>query len=202
MTNPKKEIWLMRHGETEWSAKGMHTSRTDLPLLPSGIKQAEELREKLNGRRFSLVLASPMQRARETCRLAGYGDVAKVTDDLKEWDYGAYEGRTTADIRKERPAWSLWRDGVVDGESIEHVGSRVQRVVEECLTATGDVALFAHGHVLRILTAVWLGLEPNRGQLFMLGTGTISVLGFEHDYRVIKRWNAPDCNECSSSIER
>ena len=182
----------MRHGETEWSAKGMHTSRTDLPLLPSGIKQAEELREKLKGRSFGLVLVSPMQRARETSRLAGFGDAARVTDDVKEWDYGAYEGRTTADIRKERPRWSLWRDGVVEGEPLEHVGLRVQRVIEECLRATGDVALFAHGHVLRILTAVWLALEPNRGQLFMLETGTISVLGFEHDYRVIKLWNAPE----------
>lgn len=191
MTDPKKEIWLMRHGETEWSAQGMHTSRTDLPLLPSGIKQAEELRDKLQGRRFGLVLVSPMQRARETCRLAGYGDVARVTDDLKEWDYGAYEGRTTADIRKDRPTWSLWHDGVIDGESIAHVGSRVERVIEQCLGTNGDVALFAHGHVLRILTAVWLGLAPDRGQLFMLGTGAISVLGFEHDYRVIKHWNSP-----------
>jgi probable phosphoglycerate mutase len=191
MTDRKKEIWLMRHGETEWSAQGRHTSRTDLPLLPSGIKQAEELREKLKRRRFGLVLVSPMQRARETCRLAGYGDVARVTDDLKEWDYGAYEGRTTEDIRKERPTWSLWRDGVIEGEPIAHVGSRVQRIIEQCLAANGDVALFAHGHVLRILTAVWLGLAPDRGQLFMLGTGTISVLGFEHDYRVINRWNAP-----------
>ena len=191
MIDPKKEIWLMRHGETEWSAKGMHTSRTDLPLLPSGIKQAEELRDKLKGCKFAMVLVSPMQRARETCRLAGYADVARVTDDLNEWDYGAYEGRTTADIRKDRPTWSLWRDGVVDGESVEQVGIRVQRVIQECLNAKGDVALFAHGHVLRILTAVWLGLTPNRGQLFMLGTGTISILGFEHDYRVIQCWNSP-----------
>ena len=191
MNDAKKEIWLIRHGETEWSAKGMHTSRTDLPLLPSGIKQAEELGTRLKHRSFGLVLVSPMQRARETCRLAGYGDIARTTNDLKEWDYGAYEGRTTADIRNENPRWSLWRDGVADGEPIEHVGARVQRVIEQCLEVGGDVALFAHGHVLRILTAVWLGLKPDRGQLFMLGTGTISILGFEHDYRVIKRWNSP-----------
>lgn len=190
MIDFKKEIWLMRHGETEWSAKGMHTSRTDLPLLPSGIKQAEELRDKLKGRKFALVLVSPMQRARETCRLAGYADVARVTDDLKEWDYGAYEGRTTAEIRKENPTWSLWRDGVADGESVQRVGIRVQRVIQECLRTDGDAALFAHGHVLRILTAVWLDLTPDRGQLFMLETGTISILGFEHDYRVINCWNA------------
>lgn len=195
MIDSKKEIWLMRHGETEWSAKGMHTSRTDLTLLPSGIRQADELREKLNDRKFALVLVSPMQRARETCRLAGYADVARVTDDLKEWDYGAYEGRTTAEIRRDRPNWSLWRDGVVDGETVQHVGTRVQRVIDECLHADGDVALFAHGHVLRILTAVWLELAPDRGQLFMLGTGTISILGFEHDYRVIQRWNSPQVNE-------
>ena len=181
----------MRHGETEWSARGAHTSRTDLPLLPSGIKQAQELAAKLNGRRFELVLVSPMQRARETCRLAGYGDVAQVTDDLKEWDYGVYEGRTTAEIRKERPHWSLWRDGVVQGESVEHVGTRAKRVIDRCLDVQGDVALFAHGHVLRILTSVWLGLTPNNGQCFALSTGTISVLGFEHAYHVIKRWNCP-----------
>jgi broad specificity phosphatase PhoE len=189
MVAPKQEIWLMRHGETEWSAAGAHTSRTDLPLLPSGVKQAQELAAKLKERKFALVLVSPMQRARETCRIAGYGDVAQVTDDLKEWDYGMYEGRSTADIRKDNPAWSLWRDGVPQGELVEHVGARAQRVINRCSEVGGDVALFAHGHVLRILTAVWLGLPPNNGQLFMLNTGTISVLGFEHDYRVIKGWN-------------
>jgi broad specificity phosphatase PhoE len=189
MPDPKKEIWLMRHGETEWSAKGLHTSRTDLPLLTSGIEQAKELGPRLKGHKFALVLVSPMQRARETCRLAGYADAAHVTDDLKEWDYGLYEGRSTADIRQERPEWSLWRDGVLKGESVEDVGARVERVIERCLSVAGDVALFAHGHVLRILTARWLSLPPNMGQLFALGTGSISVLGFEHDYRVIQRWN-------------
>ncbi|MFL6438216.1 MAG: histidine phosphatase family protein [Terriglobales bacterium] len=182
----------MRHGETEWSVAGAHTSRTDLPLLPSGIKQAQELAAKLRRRKFALVLVSPMQRARETCRIAGYGDVAEVTDDLKEWDYGIYEGRSTADIRKDNPAWSLWRDGVVQGELVEHVGARVQRIIQRCSEVDGDVALFAHGHVLRILTAVWLGLPPKDGQFFMLSTGTISVLGFEHEYRVIKSWNCAD----------
>jgi probable phosphoglycerate mutase len=189
MVARKQEIWLMRHGETEWSVAGSHTSRTDLPLLPSGIKQAQELAAKLRRRKFALVVVSPMQRARETCRIAGYGDVAEVTDDLKEWDYGIYEGRSTADIRKDNPAWSLWRDGVVQGELVEHVGARVQRIIQRCSEVDGDVALFAHGHVLRILTAVWLGLPPKDGQFFMLSTGTISVLGFEHEYRVIKSWN-------------
>lgn len=181
----------MRHGETEWSASGAHTSRTDLPLLPSGIQQAKELAGKLKGRKFAMVLVSPMQRARETCRLAGYGDVAEVTDDLKEWDYGMYEGRTTAQIRADNPNWSLWRDGVLQGELVEHVGARVSRVIQRCTQVDGDVALFAHGHVLRILTAVWLMMPPNAGQDFALNTGTISVLGYEHEYRVIRRWNCP-----------
>lgn len=180
----------MRHGETEWSASGAHTSRTDLPLLPSGVKQAEELKNKLHDRKFTLVLVSPMQRARETCRLAGYADQAEMTDDLKEWDYGEYEGRSTAQIRQERPNWSLWRDGVVKGESVEHVGLRVKRIVERCAQINGDIALFAHGHVLRILTAVWLDLPPADGKLFALNTATISVLSYEHEYRVIRRWNS------------
>ena len=179
----------MRHGETEWSASGAHTSRTDLPLLPSGIQQAQQLASKLNGRKFAMVLVSPMQRARETCRLAGYGDVAEVTNDLKEWDYGMYEGRTTAQIRKDNPNWSLWHDGVVQGELVEQVGARVSRVIQRCLQTDGDVALFAHGHVLRILTAVWLGMPPARGQLYALNTGTISVLGFEHEYHVSRLLN-------------
>jgi broad specificity phosphatase PhoE len=189
MTEPKQEIWLMRHGETEWSASGAHTSRTDLPLLPSGIKQAQDLAGRLKSRKFALVLVSPMQRARETARLAGYADKAEVTDDLKEWDYGMYEGRSTAQIRKDNPNWSLWRDGVVQGELVEQVGARVQRIINRCMQVDGDVAIFAHGHVLRILTAVWLGLPPNYGQLFALNTGTISVLGYEHEYHVVKRWN-------------
>jgi len=189
MTEPKQEIWLMRHGETEWSASGAHTSRTDLPLLPSGIKQAQDLAGRLKSRKFALVLVSPMQRARETARLAGYADKAEVTDDLKEWDYGMYEGRSTAQIRKDNPNWSLWRDGVVQGELVEQVGARVQRIIDRCTQVDADVAIFAHGHVLRILTAVWLGLPPSNGQLFALNTGTISVLGYEHEYHVVKRWN-------------
>ena len=189
MHEPKQEIWLMRHGETEWSASGAHTSRTDLPLLPSGMEQGKQLATKLKGRKFALVLVSPMQRARETARMAGYGDVAEVTDDLKEWDYGMYEGRTTAQIRADNPNWSLWRDGVLQGELVEHVGARVARVMQRCTKVDGDAAIFAHGHVLRILTAVWLSLPPNCGQYFALNTATISVLGYEHEYRVIRRWN-------------
>ena len=189
MSEPKQEIWLMRHGETEWSLSGAHTSRTDLPLLPSGIKQAQELAGKLKNQKFALVLVSPMQRARETCRLAGLSEHAEVTDDLKEWDYGLYEGRSTADIHKENPNWMLWRDGVPQGETLDQVGTRVKRVIDRSLAANGNVALFAHGHVLRILTAVWLGLPPANGEFFALNTGTMSELGFEHDYHVIRRWN-------------
>ena len=190
MSEPHQEIWLFRHGETEWSLSGAHTSRTDLPLTANGLKQAQELAPRLKGRKFALVLTSPMSRARETCRLVGFGDQAEVTDDLKEWDYGAYEGRSTQDIRKENPSWQLWRDGVVQGELVEHVGARVARLIERCSKVDGDVALFAYGHVLRILTAVWLGLPPGEGKLFALNTGTMSVLGYEHEYRVIRRWNS------------
>lgn len=189
MTEPKQEIWLMRHGDTEWALSGAHTSRTDLPLLPSGIKQGQELAPKLKNHKFALVLSSPLQRARETCRLAGLSNGCQITDDLKEWDYGQYEGRSTAEIHKENPNWQLWRDGVPQGETLDQVGARVQRVIERCLATGDNVALFAHGHVLRILTAVWLGLPPKVGQFFALNTGTISVLGFEHEYRVIRRWN-------------
>lgn len=189
MSDLKKEIWLMRHGETEWALSGAHTSRTDLPLLPSGIKQAQDLAPKLKNHKFALVMVSPMQRARETCRLAGLSDAAVVTDDLKEWDYGLYEGRSTDDIHKENPGWLLWRDGVPQGETLDQVGTRVQRVIQRSLAVDGNVALFAHGHVLRILTAVWLGLPPGSGELFALNTGTMSVLGFEHEYHVIRRWN-------------
>lgn len=179
----------MRHGETEWSLSGAHTGRTDIPLTQNGIKQAQELKSKIEGRKFALVLVSPMSRARETCRLAGLCDAAEITPDLLEWDYGDYEGRSTAEIQKEMPNWSLWRDGVRNGESVEHVGTRVARIIERASQIHGDVAIFAHGHVLRILTAVWLGLPPKDGQLFALNTGTMSVLGYEHDYRVIRRWN-------------
>jgi probable phosphoglycerate mutase len=189
MSDLKKEIWLMRHGETEWSVSGAHTSRTDLPLLPAGIKQAQELAPKLKNHKFALVMVSPMHRAQETCRLAGLSDGAVVTDDLKEWDYGLYEGRSTTDIHKENPGWMLWRDGVPQGESLDQVKVRVQRVIQRCLEVDGDAALFAHGHVLRILTAVWLNMPPGNGEFFALNTGSMSVLGFEHDYHVIRRWN-------------
>ena len=183
------ELWLIRHGETEWSRSGAHTGRTDLPLTDAGRERAAAIGRCLGGRRFALVLTSPLQRARETCRLAGYGDVAVVEPDLREWDYGDYEGRTTADIRQERSSWSLWTDGVPNGETIEQVASRAESVMERALRAGDDVALFAHGHILRVLAARWLQLPPTAGRLFALSTASLSTLGFERETRVITRWN-------------
>ncbi len=185
----RPQVWLIRHGETEWSKTGQHTGRTDLPLTDGGIAQARMLGEGLAGRQFACVLSSPAQRALETCRLAGYGADVETDNDLMEWNYGDYEGRRTVDIQKERPGWLLWRDGVVGGETAEDVSARAYKVIERALAAGGDVALFSHGHFLRILTACWLTLPAKDGQLFALDTATVSVLGFEHDYRVIKHWN-------------
>ena len=189
MSEPRQELWLIRHGETEWSAANRHTGRTDIALTPAGERQAAALRQSLGGRRFGLVLCSPLRRASETCRLAGYGQGAEGTDDLLEWDYGIYEGRTTQEIRLEQPGWSIWTTSVPKGESIEQVGHRAQRVIRRALTVGGDVALFAHAHILRILAACWLGLAPDAGRLFVLRTTSISVLGFERETPVITRWN-------------
>src|SRR5262249_19136848 len=189
MDDLKQQVWIMRHGETEWSKTGRHTGRTDLPLTETGRASAQALAQSLAGRELALVVVSPLGRAQEPCRLAGYGKVAQVAADLREWDYGDYEGRTTADIRKERPGWYLWDDGVPNGETVEQVGARVQRVIGEILTMRGDVALFAQGHVLRILTACWLKLNAGSGKLYALDTGKISILGYEHETRVIKKWN-------------
>jgi broad specificity phosphatase PhoE len=185
----KPELWLIRHGETAWSLSGQHTSRTDIPLTDHGKARAREIHDYLNGRQFSLVLTSPRQRAKETCRIAGYGDVAETDDNLSEWDYGSYDGRTTAEIRVERPGWSIWTDGVLDGEKIEQVATRAQAIIDRALAAGGQVALFSHAHFLRILAATWLGLNPREGKLLALGTGSISRLGFERENRVILSWN-------------
>ena len=185
----KPELWLIRHGETAWSLSGQHTSRTDIPLTDHGKARAKEIHDYLNGRPFSLVLTSPRQRAKETCRIAGYADVAQTDDNLSEWDYGSYDGRTTAEIRAERPGWSIWEDGVLDGEKIEQVAVRAQAVIDRSLAAGGQVALFSHAHFLRILAATWLGLDPRGGKLLALGTGSISRLGFERETRVILSWN-------------
>ena len=189
MAERSPELWLIRHGETEWSATGRHTGRTDVPLTALGQRQAAALGRRLAGRSFALVLVSPLTRAVETCRIAGYGDVAQFTDDLLEWDYGAYEGRKTADIRTEVPGWTIWTGNPPGGETIEQVGWRVTTVIERTTAAGGDVALFAHGHVLRVLAACWLGLPPRAGRLLALDTASLSVLGYERKTRVITTWN-------------
>ena len=183
------EIWLIRLGETEWSLSGAHTGRTDLPLTEHGRSQAQGIAHCLGGRRFGLVLTSPLERARQTCGLAGYGDAAEVDLNLHEWDYGDYEGRSSAQIQQVVPGWSLWRDGVPHGESIGQVAVRADAVIDRALREAGEVALFAHGHILRILTARWLGLPAEDGRLFALSTASLSTLGYEHENRVITRWN-------------
>jgi broad specificity phosphatase PhoE len=189
------EVVLVRHGETEWSRDLKHTGRTDIPLTDAGRREAEKLRRTLAGRGFARVLTSPLQRAMETCRLAGLAERAERTDALLEWDYGEYEGITTKQIRESRPGWFLWRDGCPGGETAAEVGARVDPLVEELARLDGDVALFSHGHVLRVLTARWLTLAPESGALFALGTGTLSILGYEREVRVIRRWNAPVTGE-------
>jgi len=184
------EIVLVRHGETEWSRAGRHTGHTDVPLTDQGRRDAKAIGAVLGKRQFALVLTSPLQRAAETCRLAGFGETAVQRDELREWDYGEYEGRKTVDIRQERPRWSLWCDGVPGGETLWEVGARVDHVIEELRSIEGDVALFAHGHLLRVLAARWLGLEPAAGRLFVLDSGTISVLGHERETAVLRSWNS------------
>jgi broad specificity phosphatase PhoE len=181
---------LVRHGETEWSRDGKHTGRTDIPLSAPGRKQAEALGADLRNRAFARVLTSPLARASETSRLAGFGDRAEGRDELMEWDYGAYEGRKTVDIRKERPGWSLWDDGVPEGETAGQVGERVDRLIAELREVEGDVLVFAHGHLLRVVAARWVGLDPEAGRLFALEPATISVLGYERETPVIRLWNA------------
>jgi broad specificity phosphatase PhoE len=185
------EIVLARHGETEWSRDRRHTGRTDIPLTENGRRQASVLREPLAGRTLARVLSSPLSRALETCRIAGLGERAELSGDLCEWDYGEYEGITTAEIRTRRPGWSLWRDGCPGGETAADVGRRADRVLASLEGLDDDAVLFAHGHVLRVLAARWLGLGPDAGALFKLDTGTLSTLGYERETRVITRWNVP-----------
>jgi broad specificity phosphatase PhoE len=189
MTESKPELWLIRHGETEWSRSGAHTGRTDIPLTPAGIEQAERIGRLLAPNHFGVVVTSPLARARETCRLAGMEEAAVIDPDLREWDYGDYEGRTTSEIRKLRPEWSLWSDGVPGGERLDEVAVRAKHALERYANADGNVALFAHGHFLRVLAACWLGLAPDAGQLFALGAGSVSRLAYERDTRVLAGWN-------------
>ena len=185
------EAVIVRHGETEWSRDARHTGRTDIPLTDVGRAQAERLQGALGEWRTTRVLTSPLSRARDTCRLAGLGDRAELTDALLEWDYGDYEGLTTPEVRELRPGWDLWRDGCRGGESAAHVGARVDPLVDELKASDADVTLFAHGHVLRVLAARWVELPPEAGARFWLATATISVLGFERETAAVRRWNAP-----------
>lgn len=203
MSQYAPEAVLVRHGETEWSREGRHTGRADIPLSPVGRARAACLRPFLGPDTFARVLTSPLQRARETCLLAGLDDVAVVCGDLAEWDYGAYEGLTSAQVQDRRPGWSLWADGVPGGESVDEVGVRVDRVIGLVRSAPGAVVLFAHGHVLRILAARWLGLAPAGGRYFALDPATVSRLGYEHDRAVIAAWNLTvPCDQASTPTDQ
>ena len=180
---------LARHGATEWSRSGQHTGTTDVPLTEEGREQARRLGERLAGRQFALVLTSPLSRARETCELAGLGEQAQVEPDLHELGYGEYEGLTTDEIREQRPAWSVWRDGSPGGETPDQAGERADRVIARALEAGGDVALFAHGHMLRVLGARWIELPAAYGGNLALGTGAVCELGYERERRALVLWN-------------
>ena len=189
-TGAVPEIVLVRHGQTEWSRDHRHTGRTDVPLTEEGRRQAVEAGGWLRGRPFTRVLTSPLSRALETCRLAGFAARAELRDDLLEWDYGEYDGLTTPQIREDRPGWFLWRDGCPGGEMPADVARRVDPLVAELRGNRDEVALFAHGHVLRVLTARWLDLGPEEGAKLVLDTATLSVLGWERESPAIRVWNA------------
>jgi probable phosphoglycerate mutase len=183
------ELWLIRHGETEWARLGRHTGRTDVPLTETGRDQARALGRRLAGHRFDLVLTSPLSRASETAALAGFGAGAVVDPDLREWDYGIFEGRLTSEIRADVPGWSIWTGPWPEGETATQVGARADGVLERARAIDGDVLVFAHGHLLRVLAARWLGLPPTSGSLFSLSTATLSILGWERENAVIETWN-------------
>jgi len=190
-SNPgEANLYLIRHGATEWSTNGRHTGRTDLPLLPEGEQQARATGKLIAGHPFALVLTSPLQRARHTCELAGLGDQAEIDVDLIELDYGDYEGITTAEIRETVPGWTVWTHPCPKGETLAEAATRVDRVIARVRATDGDVAVFAHGHILRILTARWCRLDPIEGRRFVLHTATLSQLGWEHDEPAIVLWNA------------
>ena len=190
MSTQLPEVVLVRHAETEWSLSGRHTGHTDVLLTETGRERAVALGLELGTRQFELVLTSPLARATETCRLSGFGERAVARDELMEWDYGAYEGRRTVEIRKELPGWSLWRDGVPEGEKLDAVAARSDRVLDEIRSVAGDVLVFSHGHLLRVLTARWLGLAPRAGRLFALDPGSIGILGYERETSVVRLWNS------------
>ena len=185
------EVFAIRHGETAWSLSGQHTGSTDIPLTENGRRVAKRLRGVLACQAFAAVFVSPMQRARETCAMAGLGAAAVVDRDLLEWNYGAYEGLTLKQIHEKAPGWTVFCDGCPGGETPEQVGARVDRVIARVRTIEGNVALFAHGHLLRVLAARWISLPPVGGQHFLLDTGTLCVLGHYGNIPAVKTWNEP-----------
>jgi broad specificity phosphatase PhoE len=195
-------VFVIRHGETEWSLNGRHTGTTDIPLTDNGRRLAELLRPALRGHAFALVLVSPLQRARETCELAGVAANAIIEPDLVEWNYGTYEGLTPSQIHERAPEWLIFRDGCPGGETPERVGARADRVIARARAVEGDVALFAHGHVLRVLAARWLGLPARAGQHFLLDTGTLGVLAHYRGVPALQTWNAPLIGYASPIAQR
>jgi broad specificity phosphatase PhoE len=191
MTDATHRLLVFRHGETEWSRSGKHTSVTDLSLTETGRQQAVLLRPLLRDLRFARVMTSPLLRALQTCQLAGLSGYADVSDDLMEWNYGDYEGLTSEEIHRTRPGWTVFRDGCPHGETPAEVARRVDRVIEEVRASRGDVALFSHGHVLSVLAARWLGLGPGEGGMFVLDTSTVNILGYSHGLPALVAWNAP-----------
>ena len=191
MAGTEQKVYVVRHGETAWSLSGQHTGVTDLPLTDNGRAVARRLQPILARESFSLVLTSPLGRARETCELAGLGSGAIVERDLMEWNYGEYEGLTAKQIRERNPGWLVFRDGCPGGETPEQVGARADRVIARVRAVPGDVALFAHGHIFRVLVARWIGLPASAGQHFLLDTATLNVLGYYRESPAVKVWNAP-----------
>jgi probable phosphoglycerate mutase len=191
MAGAEQKVYVVRHGETAWSLSGQHTGVTDLPLTDNGRAMARRLQPILARVSFSLVLTSPLGRARETCDLAGLGSRAVVERDLMEWNYGEYEGLTAKQIRERQPGWLVFRDGCPGGETPDEVGARADRVIARVRAASGDVVLFAHGHIFRVLVARWIDLPVSAGQRFLLDTATLSVLGYYRDSPAVKVWNAP-----------
>ena len=191
MSEPLPVVYLARHGETAWSLSGQHTGRTDLPLTERGEQQARALGQRLRGASFVKAFTSPSQRARRTAELAGFGGLAEIDPDLAEWDYGQYEGRRTADILAERPGWFLFRDGAPGGETPDQVAARADRVIQRVRAIGGNVVIFSSAHILRVLAARWLGLDAAGGRYFVLGTSSLSILGYEHNLAepVIRLWN-------------
>jgi probable phosphoglycerate mutase len=191
MAQPLPSFYLARHGETAWTVSKQHTGLTDIPLTPRGEENARRLGERLKGQTFAHVFTSPLQRARRTCELAGFGAVAVVDPDLVEWNYGAFEGRTSEDIRKERPDWQLFRDGCPGGESVAQIGARADHIVAKWRALQGDVLVFSSGHILRVIAARWCGLDLAAGRFFYLSTAALSILGYEHDKNepVLRLWN-------------